>query len=309
MKIIRLIGLIVVFQLFVVTPLIGQNRRVLSKELNASTFTEGEKFNGVELWGLEVDHEVVLEPQYRNVYFQNGLFLLEGIEGRWVVCDKTGDIKTDFIKASGVKVTAQHVLFENAKGNDAVIYDRSTWQQVKAQQITAQDMYEETKKARAGRGTSFNPKTAQQRIAVDQAEKVSAEEPFGAFSFSTNSQGQQELIVDDEVLFTADSFDLFLEPSTQRNIDFFKQTGRWIFRVAMINRYHKMDYGLYVLDIKLKDGEKNVAGKLSIPCKYMGVWHDTHTGYAKCEVGGFKPEEYRNVNGILMDTKTRKPKE
>ncbi|MDR1887113.1 MAG: hypothetical protein LBQ70_04280 [Prevotellaceae bacterium] len=317
MKKVKFLGLITAL-LFSAQALFSQSRIVIDQASNAVSFTKDNK-----TWGLEVNGKEVFSPKYKTVGFQNGLFKIGKTDGTWNVCDKDGAMKLDWIPASDVKITESFVLFEKANGGvEALIYNRADWTVTKATPITYDDMYKEVKAKNAGKGTSFNPTTTQQKIAVEQAEAASAKVPFGAFSFRTNSEGKQELIVDDEVLFTANSFYLFLEPAVEinlmtenysekkleatvkRNVEFYEKNGRWLFRVS-----NKGGYGLYVLDIDLKDGKKVVAGKLSIPCKYYGVWHNVHSGYAKCDLGGFQGEEYRNFNGVLMDTKTRKPKE
>lgn len=289
----------------------GQKKLILDKSSNAIAFSSNEK-----LWGLEVDGKKILGEQYKTINFQNGLFKLENTNGQWNVCDKSGSLKlNNWIKAKDVKITDKFVLFEEADDKMSITYERATWQIVEATKTTYDAMYEETKSKSVQKGTSFNTTTAQQRIAVKQAEAASTAAPFGAFSFRTNSEGKQELIVDDEILFTATSFDLFLEErfslsggiSITNNVNFYKKTGRWIFRVEMADGRRKQ-YGLYILDINDKDGKKVVAGKLSIPIKYQGLWHHPNSGYAKCELGGFK-EEYRNIEGVLMDLATRKPKE
>jgi hypothetical protein len=48
------------------------------------------------------------------------------------------------------------VLFENADGNKAIIYDRSTWKTVQATEITYDEMYDEVKKASADKGTTIH---------------------------------------------------------------------------------------------------------------------------------------------------------
>ncbi|MDR1055825.1 MAG: hypothetical protein LBL90_08405 [Prevotellaceae bacterium] len=311
MKKVKFLGLNLLVLLFSAASAFGQSRVVLDQSANAVAFTNDNKN-----WGLEVNGVEIISPKFKTIGFQNGLFKVKGWDGDWMVIDKDGSDKVpNWVKASDVKISEKFVLFEKHNGGtEALIYDRATWEVVKAKEITYDDMYKQAMAANADKGTSFDPTSAQQKIAVKQAEAASAAVPFGAFSFRTNSEGKQELIVDGKIMFTADSFDLFLDESFRgnsiavtKNVDWYKISGRWAFRVETAS-WNRSKYGLYVLDINDKDGQKVVEGKLSIPIKYQGVWHHTNSGYAKCDLGGFK-EEYRNFNGVLMDLTTRKPKE
>jgi hypothetical protein len=124
---------------------------VIDQSSNAVAFSTDNK-----TWGLEVNGKKVLSPVFKTVGFQNGLFRIEKTDGTWNVCDKTGAMKLDWIPASGVKISDSFVLFENADGNKAISYDRSTWQVVQATEITYEEMYKEVEKANADKGTKIH---------------------------------------------------------------------------------------------------------------------------------------------------------
>jgi hypothetical protein len=147
---VKFLGLMIAL-LFSAQALFSQSRIVIDQSSNAVSFTKDDK-----TWGLEVDGKTVLSPIFKTVGFQNGLFKIEKTDGTWNVCDKTGAMKLDWIPASGVKISDSFVLFENADGNKALSYDRSTWQVVQATEITYDDMYKEVEKANADKGTKIH---------------------------------------------------------------------------------------------------------------------------------------------------------
>lgn len=158
---------VILLILFVSISLTAQNEYiVIDQQSDAMAVTNGEKFKGVQLWGLWVNGEEILSPQYKSVDFQNGLFKLQSIEGEWIVCDSKGDFKTKWTKASDVKVSEKFVLFENADGNKALAYDRRTWKVTVAKEITAQSMYDEIMERNREKGTSFVGHESQAEKAV-----------------------------------------------------------------------------------------------------------------------------------------------
>jgi hypothetical protein len=150
MKKVKFLGLVIAF-LFSAQALFSQSRIVIDQSSNAVAFSTDNK-----TWGLEVNGKKVLSPVFKTVGFQNGLFRIEKTDGTWNVCDKTGAMKLDWIPASGVKISDSFVLFENADGNKAISYDRSTWQVVQATEITYEQMYKEVEKANADKGTKIH---------------------------------------------------------------------------------------------------------------------------------------------------------
>ncbi|MDR1866006.1 MAG: hypothetical protein LBR08_10600, partial [Bacteroidales bacterium] len=98
----------------------------------------------------------IFSPKYKTVGFQNGLFKIEKADGTWNICDKTGAMKLGWTKATDVKITSKVVLFENADGNRAIIYDRSTWKTVQAIEITHDEMAKEVEDANRDKGTKIH---------------------------------------------------------------------------------------------------------------------------------------------------------
>jgi hypothetical protein len=131
----------------------GQSRVVLDASTNAVAFTKDNKS-----WGLEVNGHEVIEPGYKTVAFQNGLFKLEDWDNNWMVIDKDGNDKVPkWVKASDVKISEGFVLFEKANGGvEALIYDRSTWAVVKAKETSYDAMHDEIVEANRHKGTSIH---------------------------------------------------------------------------------------------------------------------------------------------------------
>jgi|GEM_PF-3182320 hypothetical protein len=130
--------------------LFGQNRLVIDQSSNAVTFSS----DGT-LWGLEVGGKVVFGERYKTVDFQDGLFKVENTNGEWNVCDASGNMKLKWIKATGVSISGNFVLFLNADGNKAISYNRTDWSIVQAQETTYENMADEITKRNAGKGLSI----------------------------------------------------------------------------------------------------------------------------------------------------------
>jgi hypothetical protein len=151
MKKIKIAGFMLAL-LFSAASASGQSRVVLDQSTNAVAFTKDNKS-----WGLEVNGNEVIEPGYKTVAFQNGLFKLEDWDNNWMVIDKDGNDKVPkWVKASDVKISEGFVLFEKANGGvEALIYDRSTWAVVKAKETSYDDMAAEVKAKYEGDGSTI----------------------------------------------------------------------------------------------------------------------------------------------------------
>jgi hypothetical protein len=136
MKTMNVLGVMLVL-LFSAVSALGQSRVVLDQSTNAVAFTKDNKS-----WGLEVNGKEVLTPRYEHVGFQNGLFKAQKGD-TWNVCDQTGKFKlSEWVKASGVKMSEKFVVFEGVNGSkEALIYERATWTITKATEISYDDMY------------------------------------------------------------------------------------------------------------------------------------------------------------------------
>jgi flagellar hook-associated protein FlgK len=147
----KILGLTLVL-LFSAASTFGQSRIVLDQTINAVSFSSNKK-----VWGLEINGKTVLSEKYKTIGLQSGLFKVENIEGKWNVCDKAGAFKLkNWVKATGVKISSDFVLFENADGKMALTYDRATWTPVKATETTYDAMYKEVEAANAGKGTKIH---------------------------------------------------------------------------------------------------------------------------------------------------------
>lgn len=138
--------------LFSAASAFGQSRVVLDQSTNAVAFSRDDKS-----WGLEVNGNEVIEPGYKTVAFQSGLFKLEDWDNNWMVIDKDGNNKVlNWVKASDVKISEGFVLFEKYNGGvEALIYDRSTWTVVKAQATTYDAMAAEIRAKYEGDGSTI----------------------------------------------------------------------------------------------------------------------------------------------------------
>jgi len=151
MKTMNVLGFTLVL-LFSAASAFGQSRVVLDQSTNAVAFTKDNKS-----WGLEVNGNEIIEPGYKTVAFQNGLFKLEDWDNIWMVIDKDGSNKVpNWVKASDVKISEGFVLFEKYNGGvEALIYDRSTWSVVKAQATTYDAMAAEVRARYEGDGSTI----------------------------------------------------------------------------------------------------------------------------------------------------------
>lgn len=148
-----LFGSLVLFVvLFSVTSAFGQSRVVLDQSTNAVAFSPDSKS-----WGLQVNGMEIIEPGFKTVGFQNGLFKLEDWQGNWMVIDAEGNNKlSDWTKASDVKISESFVVLEKVAGGKDIIYDRATWKLVTAKETTYDDMFKEVEAANASKGTKIH---------------------------------------------------------------------------------------------------------------------------------------------------------
>lgn len=135
--------------------------------------------------------------------------------------------------------------------------------EVVAKQMTASDLSKEIAN-NSPAGTYVDMNNAKHVRAAEQAAKVSAEAPYGAFEFRTTAAGKQELLVDGKVIFTALSFNLISD------VDFYNKTNCWFF---VVSDYigSKEQYGVFALAVGNIDGKKVIENKLTMPYEYSFV--------------------------------------
>jgi hypothetical protein len=212
--------------------------------------------------GLEVNGKLVVAKNYRDFKTDDDgkYFAVEAKDGKYGVCDAKG---TFIYKCTyyNTGVTGGTIRVQETATSTSKFYNTS------APTVEL--------KATALDPLAFDPALRERhKIAEEKAEAIKALDAFASFEFKTNSKGRQELYVDGKKLFEAKSFALI------STYDFYKKSTCWVFIVTdKVSGYGKDAYGLWILSIYKKDGEKSLETQLSIPFEYSYM-SPSHTGGA-----------------------------
>lgn len=214
-------------------------------------------------WGLEIGGNLVVNKVYSNFETSDGnYFSVTATNGLQGICDASGNFiyPCEYLDASIVSGTI--VLQKSADAEPKFYSTKSPTQEVQAKQMTVGQLRDEIA-ARAKPGTYFDPERMTQKKAARVSKELSTQTgAMGSYMIRDTPGGRQELIVDGQVLFTANTFDNITTP------DSWQERGHTWYFIVNDKPKGRSAYGVFCIWKYIRNDSLKVGSKMLLPYEY-----------------------------------------